>query len=259
MAISACNGFGEDADDFIMSGVVVTGAVIWVDSANGDDADAGTEAEPLQTLGQAITNATANNGDIIIIKSGHSESPATITINKAGVRIFGLGDGTDAPTFTNIAAQDLINITADDVELNNLYFPAGTTIANTARVNVAADRVRIKNCRFVCGQYDAHSITLTASASNFTGDSISMSVSADGPDTGIVAEGVMTGMHLVDCSFDGSTANWDLGAVYSTAAILNYRFESITLTNAASIILTSSSAKGQMGDLIEGDGSQVQA
>lgn len=263
MSISACGGFaGSDsgADTFILGGVVITGAVHWVDSVNGNDANSGTEALPLATLAQAIANATANNGDIIVIKSGHTETLlASVTINKAGLRIFGIGNGTAAPSFIVGAAIDGLNITADDVEINNLYFPAGTTTPNSSRINVDADRVIIKNCRFNCGVNDANTITLTANATNFLGRSISMTVTADGPDAGILVEAAVSGFHLEVCSFNGATPNWDNAAVYSTAALVNYRLESVTLTGAAGIAFTSGSAKGQMGDLIEGDGSQVQA
>ncbi len=263
MAIVACNGFASStsgADDFIQDHVVSTGAVHWVDSVTGNDSNSGSEGQPLATIAQAITNATANNGDIILVKSGHVQSlSSAITVNKAGIRIFGIGNGTSAPAITVVAAIDGINITADDVEINNIYFPAGTTATNTARINVDADRVRIKNCRFNCGAFDSNTITLTSNASNCEIDSVSMSITADGPDGGIVIEGAVTGLHVFNSSFDGGDFNWDNAAIYSAAAHLNYRYETITLTNEAGISHTNSSSKGVIGDLIEGDGSQVQA
>ena len=262
MAVVACNGFADSssgADDFIQNHVVTTGAIHWVYSVTGSDSNPGTEGRPLASIAQAITNATANNGDIILVKSGHSETlTSAITVNKAGLRIFGIGSGTSAPSITVNAAIDGINVTADDVELNNIYFPVGTTAINTARVNVDADRARIKNCRFNCGLYDSNTITLTANASNCEIDSVSMSVTADGPDSGILIEGAITGLHIFNSSFDGGSYNWDDAAIYSASAHVNFRYETITLTNEASISHTNSSNKGVIGDLIEGDGSQVQ-
>ena len=262
MALVACNGFADSdsgADEFIQNHVVATGAVHWVDSVTGSDANPGSEGQPLATLAQAITNATANNGDIVIIKSGHTQSlSSAVTVNKAGVRIFGIGNGTDAPTFTVTAAIDGINITADDVEVNNLYFPAGTSATNTARINVDADRARIKNCRFNCGAQDSNTITITSNGTNCEIDSVTMSVTADGPDGGIVVESAVTGLHIFNSSFDGGDYNWDNAALYSTAALLNYRLESITLTDEASIAFTNASNKGVLGNIEAGDGSQVQ-
>lgn len=263
MAIIASNGFASSdsgADSFIQDGVTATGAVHWVDSASGSDSNSGNEAAPLATLAQAITNATANNGDIIVIKSGHAQTLSTVTtINKAGIRVFGIGNGTDAPAFTVAAAIDGINITADDVELNNLYFPVGTSTGNNSRINVDADRARIKNCRFNCGALDQNTITITSNGSNCSIDSSTFTVTADGPDAGIIVEAAVTGLWLSDCSFDGGSFNWDDAGLYSNSAHLNFRYEGVTLTNYAGIKHNNASAKGQMGALALSDGSQVQA
>ena len=76
-------------DDFLSNDVFITGDVQWVDSVNGNDANAGTEELPVASIAQSITNSTANNGDIVIVKSGHTETIGTgetITMSKAGVR-----------------------------------------------------------------------------------------------------------------------------------------------------------------------------
>lgn len=263
MAILACNGFAASdsgADSFIQDHFVGSGAVHWVDSVNGNDSNTGTEGAPLATLAQAITNTTANNGDVVLIKSGHAEVlAAPIAINKAGLRIFGIGNGTAAPSFTVAAAIDGLSVTAADVEINNLYFPAGTTAINTARINVSAARVLIKNCRFNCGAFDTNTITLATGADSCELDSVSMTVTADGPDSGVVVEDDLAGFRMANCSFNGGSANFDVAAVYSTAAPLNYRLDSITLANDAGMAFTNPAAKGVIGNLAAGDGSQVQA
>lgn len=261
MAIVIENGLTDDtADDLITGDLIATGSVIWVDSVAGNNSYAGTEAQPLATLAQAITNATANNGDLILIKSGHSETlTSAITVSKAGMKIFGLGDGSDAPHFTCNAAIDCITVTANNVELNNLYFPVGTTAINTARINVDAANVKIKSCTFMCGLYDASSITLTANALYAEIESCTFTVSADGPDYGVIVESASAvGLRIQDCAFNGGTYNWDLAGVYSAFAHLNFIYDTITLTGSAAITHTAA-AKGIICGTIAAEGSQVQA
>jgi hypothetical protein len=264
MALIIESGFAsstEGADEFITDDVVVTGAVHWVDSVTGSDSNAGTEGKPLATLAQAITNATANNGDIIIVKSGHTETLASsISINKAGLKIFGIGNGSAAPNFTCAFAGDALNITGAGVEVNNLYFPAGTVATNTARINVDAANVRIKGCTFKCGAFDQDTITLTANALYAKLESNAMTVTAAGPRYGVSIESAAAvALFMKDCAYDGGTANWSVAAVYSNVAHLNWHYERITLTDQASIQHANSGNKGWFSAPIADDGSTVQA
>lgn len=246
------------ADEFIVSDLITTGNIHWVDSVNGNDSNTGSEAEPLATLEQAITNATANNGDIIVLKSGHSQTvSSTITISKAGLKIFGIGEGSAAPIFTLAAATDAISVTANNVEINNLYFAAGTTATNTARINVDAANCKIKGCTFKCGAYDASSVTLTANALYCEIISCAFSVTANGPDYGIIVESAsVVGLKIESCSFSGGSYNWDLGAIYSAYAHLNYFYQSNTFTGDARLVHTAAS-KGCISDTIAAEGSTV--
>lgn len=261
MAIVIESGFAEtgEADSFVTNDVIATGAVHWVYSVSGNNANPGNEALPLATLAQAITNATASNGDIIIIKAGHTETiSSSVTISKAGLKIFGIGEGSDAPNFGVSAAIDAINVTANDVELNNLYFIQGTTISNTSRVNVDARNVVLKNCTFLSGQYDQNTVTLTANAIDCKIDSCTFTVSNDGPDYGVIVESASAvGLNITNTTFNGGTYNWDIAAVYSNVAHLNYRYEQITLTGDAPIQHANSGAKGVMSQIIAAEGSSV--
>lgn len=262
MAIFVENGLASStsgADSFLTNDIISTGTVIWVDSVNGSDAYAGTEAKPLATLGQAITNATASNGDIIVLKSGHTQTlSSSITISKAGLRIFGIGTGSAAPSFTVAANIDGINVTANDVVINNLYFPVGTTANNTSRINIDARNVRVKGCTFYCSTYDIDTITLTANAIDAKLESLAMTISGSLPQRGVSVESASAaGLYMYSCSFNGGTYNWTLGAVYSTVAHLNYFYDTITLTNDAQIVHTSTSSKGVMSNIIAGTGSAV--
>lgn len=256
------NGLTSDsgADSFITSDLITTGAVIWVDSVGGSAGGAGTYEDPVDDLAQAHSNATADNGDIIVIKSGHTETlTSAITITKSGLKIFGLGTGSSAPNFTVNAAINGIDIqsTANSVEINNLYFPAGTTATNTSRINVDAAGAKIKGCTFLCGQYDANTLLFGTSADYVEISSCSFTVSADGPNSALLLNSTGTAsIRVTSCSFNGANIGWDDGAIYGSAAFLNFVYDTVTLTNGADII-HSAAAKGFVTGLVAGDECQV--
>lgn len=248
------------ANSYITTDLITTGAVYWVDSVNGNDSNSGLlEAAPKATLASAITAATDNNGDIIILKASHAETlTSAITIDKS-VRIFGLGSGSSKPSFTaNASSLDVLDVTSDNVWLYGLRFPAGTTAANASRINCAAEGLKVVDCDFICGVYDLESITLASGATNALIKSSTFTVSADGPDAAIEIEHAgVNGLVIDSCTFDGGTYNFDAAAINSGVAHLNYNYINVILTNQASII-HSAAAKGTTSGIVAGDGSHVE-
>lgn len=253
------NGLTSDSgsDSFITSDMIVTGAVLWVDSVTGNGSGPGTYESPYSTLALAIAAATTENGDVIVIKSGHSETlTSAIDINK-GVKIFGTGSGSSAPQFICNAAIDCITVTAADAELNNLYFPVGTTANNTARINIGASHVKVKGCTFLCGARDIESITVENAGDYALIESCTFTVSADGPTAGIRIEHASTlGIRIQDCSFNGGSYSWDNGAIYSSVAHTGFVYKDNTLTNRADIVHTAA-AKGYCIGTVAGDDCHV--
>jgi hypothetical protein len=78
---------------------------------------------PFATIDYAIGIATANNGDVIFVMPGHTETLATATalaFDKAGVSVIGLGSGNDRPKITiGTLATATIPITAASVVFKN--------------------------------------------------------------------------------------------------------------------------------------------
>lgn len=126
-----------------------TGNVWFVSSttgSNGNDGQSGATA--FATLQTAINAAVANNGDLILIEPNHVETIVAaggITCNKAGLIIWGLGEGTSWPTFTfstSTAASFLV--TAPAVQVSNILGLSGingltnpfNVQANTCTMNV---------------------------------------------------------------------------------------------------------------------------
>jgi hypothetical protein len=102
----------------------------FVDSAVGSDSGNrdGTLEDPFDTIDYAIGRCTANKGHVIVVMPSHAETisaAAGIAADVAGVKIVGIGDGSDKPTLT-------------------------LSTATTADINVSAANVLFRNFRLVC-------------------------------------------------------------------------------------------------------------
>jgi hypothetical protein len=163
---------------------VVAGNVFWVCSVAGgswnagvDSSGHGTKDNPFATIDYAIGKCTANNGDVIYVLPGHTESiiaAGTITCDVAGVSIIGLGNSNLRPTITwatstaacwnisaaNVTIKNILCTTSID-ELVKLFYvtAAGVTLDTVDYVQGssaqalqfllttnAADQLTIKNC-----------------------------------------------------------------------------------------------------------------
>ena len=143
-------GFGG-----IGSPLHTTGNIYHVDSgadAADDDNAATNPKQPAATLDGAIGKCTANNGDVILIAPGHSETisaAAAITFDIAGVTVIGMGVGNSRPTITlDTATTTDINVTAADVQIHNMIF--SMNYADIAEVfDLSAAGFVVNKCRFV--------------------------------------------------------------------------------------------------------------
>src|SRR5688572_21131017 len=72
------------------------GNVIYVDSVNGSSGGPGFSPDAAYaTLAQALAAVTANTDSVVFLLPSHNEGigDAQITVNKAGVKIIGIGEG----------------------------------------------------------------------------------------------------------------------------------------------------------------------
>lgn len=104
-----------------------TGNVFFVDSNVTDASDTagfGSHPDsPFATIDGAIAFCTANQGDVIFVLPGHTETISAaggITIDKAGISIIGLGHGTARPTITFSATASTFLISAADALVKNI-------------------------------------------------------------------------------------------------------------------------------------------
>lgn len=224
------SSYGSFADGIVLRGMPILtlypGDVYWVDSSGGGGSR-GTFAHPVATLDAALALCTSDNGDIICIKPGHTESlAATQAVDKSGVAIIGLGVGSTRPTFTGTAATDDFDIQSDDVCMYNLVF-AHTTANATAMINVGADYFTVSNCRFNQGANALEAVVIEYNSDDCTVEDCEFYVTAQGPDKAINIEKSTTAsparIKILRNYMDGnsSTNSWDDGAIYCTGVSTN--------------------------------------
>lgn len=128
------------------------GDTFFVDSGSGADTKSGTEwNDPLATLDAAVGKCSANNGDVIYIKPGHSETlsaDSAVDIDVAGVTVIGLGYGAARPTFTfDTAVTADFKLAAASVVIKNLLFIAGID-ALTGPIAVSGADCAVIDCEY---------------------------------------------------------------------------------------------------------------
>lgn len=179
-------------------------------------ADANGRLRFSSTIASAIALCTANAGDVIYVLPGHTETlTASIDVNIAGVSIIGLGSGMLRPTITGNGTIDAITVTAANVTIENLIFPAPETDDQTADINVAAAGCTIRDTYHIGSQ----------TAKNKT-DIITVTVAGDD----LLVEGVRAYNTVVDCvswlSLEGACArpvirDCVVMGQFSTAALMS--------------------------------------
>lgn len=124
----------------------------------GSDGNDGLSPErALVSLGQAVTNATADAGDIVVLLPGTHTQTASVACSKSGLTFLGLpylsqhiGDHgvrslRPAATVTTSAADETINVTAADCTFINLRF-LPVTQQKALDYTTAAARLRFIYC-----------------------------------------------------------------------------------------------------------------
>lgn len=159
----------------IIAGAKTLGNVFYVDSGSGSDA-AGYGAlpeTPTATIDYAIGLCTADNGDIIIVLPGHVETitGTGITVDIAGISVFGLGKGSLMPWVKHNHAAAEVSIAADNVIWQGIRHSADVTAVLVGiEIEDGADYCTVKECLFdvVATTTDEFLVAIrTNDASNF--------------------------------------------------------------------------------------------
>ena len=140
------------------------GEVFWVNNASvlpkgaitGSNGNDGSFLAPFSTITYALTQCTANRGDIIMLGAGHNELVSTaaaagLTLNVAGTAIVGTGVGSMRSAISSMLADTTIDITAANMSFSNISFEAGLAAVATGLNIGAVDGLSFDNCYFTEG------------------------------------------------------------------------------------------------------------
>jgi len=138
------------------------GNVYWVDYNAGSDGNEGTFKRPWKTIDYAIGRCTASNGDIIMVKPGHSETiivSGGMNMDVAGVSIIGLGEGELRPQilFSTVATASY-SVSAANCSIKNVIFDE-TGIDGLRGLYVNAADFTLDSCKFVLADSDGQALT----------------------------------------------------------------------------------------------------
>lgn len=130
------------------------GTTFYVDSghANASNNNSGKhKTSPLATIDAAVGKCTANNGDVILVAPGHTETitnTSRITVDVAGVSIIGQGLGDNRPTITlgTDTTADVL-VSAKNTLIKNLRFVSDVDSLGTF-IDADEDFLTIEDCSF---------------------------------------------------------------------------------------------------------------
>tara|TARA_B100000575_G_scaffold31760_1_gene21394 strand:- start:30366 stop:31292 length:927 start_codon:yes stop_codon:yes gene_type:complete len=201
------------------------GNIFWVDSGSGSNNNDGTHVRPYSTLDFAVGKCTANNGDVIIVKAGHTETVTAaggLDLDVAGITIMGLGNGSDRPTvnFTTAVGADM-DVGADNITISNFLFTGGID-ALTGPIDINAADFTMLDCE---------TKDVTGQATDFiVADTNANRLMIDGwTHRGAAAAGGASALQIV--GGDGATVrNFFIDGNFDTAAIENVTTAATNLT-----------------------------
>ncbi|HUS72315.1 MAG TPA: hypothetical protein VMY06_04540, partial [Sedimentisphaerales bacterium] len=125
----------------------------YVDSGVVTEGDGTSWADARDTLDEAVALCTADNGDVIHVRAGHTEdwtAADSADLDVAGITVIGEGQGEARPLFTlDGAAAELVMGDAS-IMITNLRFMASVdSTVHIIEVEDDADGFIIYNCEFM--------------------------------------------------------------------------------------------------------------
>lgn len=131
---------------------MVTGEVVFVSSSTGNSSGDGSSLRPFNSIPNAIAKSGLSSGDVIVCLEGHAESISSstaLTMSVAGVKVLGMGIGSQRPTITlDTANTATINVTAANVSFENCIFVANFLNIASCFTTTAAKNFTLKSCEF---------------------------------------------------------------------------------------------------------------
>lgn len=138
------------------------GQVFYVDSGGiRDEYTADIASMLFTTLAGALNACRANRGDTIICMPQHTENVGTTTptfVN--GVKIVGVGNGAERPTFSWTATGSVWTIAANNVWIENLVLDTGQANGVTKAIAVTGTDAMIFGCEIITTTDATHKATI---------------------------------------------------------------------------------------------------
>jgi hypothetical protein len=199
-----------------------TGQVHWVSPGDSyvidgktfasNDQDGLHPERAVRTVQQAITNATADAGDVIMLLPGTHTSAAVVTLNKAGLSFVGCQPVTRiAPNKRGYALNTKVNWTS--------------TLAGTAIANTAADTT-FAGINFIPVTARTMMTCIATPRNSWIGCAVTQSAAASTSTKGIVFSGAAgANCSFVDCVFLNNVATSAQGPCLDLTAADNFLVE----------------------------------
>ncbi len=193
------------------------GKVFFVGSVTGSATASGrSPILPLTTLNLAVAKCTANAGDVIYLLPKHAETISTAALSPAlsvaGVRVIGLGEGEQRPTFTLTHVDAEVDVSAADVSLKNILIKTGVD-SQKIMLDINSTDCRVEDCEFREGSalQSLVAIDITGAGANACDRAKIVNCrivqTADGPNAGIELGEVADEVEIRGCFIDGDYAN----------------------------------------------------
>lgn len=198
---------------FFVGSTAVPGGVVGVDAAQLGD----RPQQPYATIDFAIGQCVASRGDVIVVLPGHAETvTVAITMDIAGVTLWGLGAGRNRPAITASGAIDACTVTAANCRIHNLRF-VGAAASVTAQINVAAADLTVTKCVIEQDAVPLVAVTVAAGGNRLTIADCLFFATADGADFAIDFEAGVSTPSITGCTFNYSPLGIDTACIRANA------------------------------------------
>jgi len=200
------------------------GEVFWVNNSSvlaygqdvtGSNGNDGSFAKPFASITYALTQCTANRGDIIMLGVGHNDSLAAggagaLTLNVAGTAIVGTGVGSLRSAVTFTGATDTVVISAANMSFSNISFEAGVADVATGLDVSAVDGLSFDNCYFsegaAVGTYNFVDVINLATGADDISFTNCKFYGADTNNDQFIVGVAHDGLYIDNCDFIAATA-----------------------------------------------------
>jgi hypothetical protein len=225
------------------------GKVFWVKSTTGQDAPSNGDSpdNPFATIDYAIGRCVAARGDTIYALPGHTETVSaagSITFDKAGVKVIGIGQGAERPTI-NLTTVDTatISVTAANCRLSNCIIDATGFDGIDIAITVAGANFILDGNRLVAGDSGGQVDAMVATGATTTGSGLKVlnnefdAGGTTGPVSGVDIVGTPDLWHIIGNTFlgtySGAPINNETGNIATRGRIEHNNIENIHATGLA--------------------------